>query len=304
MTWKADQLNLSDESFFGMPVSEVREPLQLTCPLVFNSPHSGRHYPVEFLRQTRLDRVLIRKSEDMHVDELFALVLRAGAPLHIANFPRAYVDVNREPYELDPRMFDGALPAQANIGSPRVAGGLGSIPRVVGEGMEIYGHRLPVDEALGRIEYVYKPFHRRLRLLLNRSYQRFGQTILLDCHSMPSLVRPNNHSICPDIIVGDRFGMSANPDIIEAAVSCLRSLGFSVVRNKPYAGGYITEHYGRPARGYHALQIEINRGLYMDEDRQMLTSGFGSLQASFDRFAIAFAAAIEANSSQQPIAAE
>jgi N-formylglutamate amidohydrolase len=156
-TWKADQLNLSDESFFGMPVSQVHEPAQLTCPLVFNSPHSGRHYPKEFLQQTRLDRVLIRKSEDMHVDELFALVLRAGAPLHVANFPRAYVDVNREAFELDPRMFDGALPAHANIGSPRVAGGLGSVPRLVGEGIEIYGNRLPVEEALNRIEHVQLP---------------------------------------------------------------------------------------------------------------------------------------------------
>ncbi len=297
-------MNLSDESFFGLPVSVVREPLLLTCPLIFNSPHSGRHYPIEFLRQTRLDRVLIRKSEDMHVDELFALVLRAGAPLHVANFPRAYVDVNREPFELDPRMFDGALPAQSNIGSARVAGGLGSIPRLVGEGIEIYGNRLPVQEALNRIEYVYKPFHNRLRLLLNRAFQTFGKAVLLDCHSMPSTVRPSSHSICPDIIVGDRFGMSADVEIVEAAVSCLRALGFSVVRNKPYAGGYITEHYGRPARGYHAIQIEINRGLYLDEERQMLTSGFGSLQASLGRFALAFAHAIDANPSELPLAAE
>ena len=297
-------MNLSDESFFGLPVSEVREPSSLKCPLVFNSPHSGRHYPIEFMRQTRLDRVLIRKSEDMHVDELFALATRAGAPLHLANFPRAYVDVNREPFELDPRMYDGALPAQANIGSPRVAGGLGSVPKLVGEGIEIYGKRLPVEEALNRIEYVYKPFHRRLRLLLNRACQSFGKAVLLDCHSMPSSVRPSSHSLCPDIIIGDRFGMSANVEIIEAAMSCLRSLGFSVVRNKPYAGGYITEHYGRPSRGYHALQIEINRGLYLDEERQLLTSGFGSLQGSLGRFALAFADAIEANPYQLPLAAE
>ncbi len=297
-------MNLSDESFFGLPVSEVREPSTLTCPLVFNSPHSGRHYPIEFLRQTRLDRVLIRKSEDMHVDELFALVTRAGVPLHVANFPRAYVDVNREPFELDPRMFEGTLPAHANIGSARVAGGLGSIPRLVGEGIEIYGERLPVQEALNRIEYVYKPFHQRLRLLLNRAHQKFGKMLLLDCHSMPSSVRSSSNGICPDIIIGDRFGMSAGVDILEASVSCLRSLGFSVVRNKPYAGGYITEHYGRPSRGYHAIQIEINRGLYMDEERQLLTSGFGSLQSSLGRFALALSDAIEANPYQQPLAAE
>jgi N-formylglutamate deformylase len=282
----------------------VLEPSRVLCPLVFNSPHSGRHYPKEFMSQTRLDSFSIRKSEDMYVDELFALVLRAGAPLHIANFPRAYVDVNREPYELDPRMFDGALPAFANIGSARVAGGLGSIPKLVSEGVEIYGRRLPVEEGLNRIEYIYKPFHRRLRLLLNQAYQSFGKVVLLDCHSMPSSVRPGNHSLAPDIVVGDRFGMSASVDIIEAAVSCLRLLGFSVVRNKPYAGGYITEHYGRPSRGYHALQIEINRGLYMHEGRQVLTSGFSSLQASLGRFALALRDAIEANPFEQPVAAE
>lgn len=256
------------------------------------------------MRQTRLDRLMIRKSEDMYVDDLFALALRAGAPLHLAHFPRAYVDANREPYELDPRMFSGDLPPQANICSSRVAGGLGTIPRIVGEGIEIYDARLTVEEALERIEYVYKPFHRSLRLLLNRAYRTFGKAVLVDCHSMPSSVRPNGANFSPDIVVGDRFGMSADLAIIDAAVSCLRSLGFSVVRNKPYAGGYITEHYGRPARGYHALQIEINRGLYMDEDRQTLTSGFVSLQSSLGRFALAFADAIEANPYTLPIAAE
>ncbi len=297
-------MNLSGESFFGLPVSQVHEPERLTCPLVFNSPHSGRHYPIEFMRQTRLDRTSVRKSEDMHVDELFALAVRAGAPLHVANFPRAYVDANREPFELDPRMFDGSLPAFANIGSARVAGGLGSIPRLVGEGIEIYGTKLSVEEGLNRIEYVYKPFHRNLRLLLNRAFQNFGKAVLIDCHSMPSSVRHTSHGISPDIIIGDRFGMSADSAIIEAAMSCLRSLGFSVIRNKPYAGGYITEHYGRPSRGYHALQIEVNRGLYMDEERLMLTRGFSSLQASLGRFALAFRDAIEANPYGQAMAAE
>ncbi|MGL4488170.1 MAG: N-formylglutamate amidohydrolase [Rhizobiaceae bacterium] len=293
-----------NESFFGLPVSEVLEPSKLTSPLVFNSPHSGRHYPAEFMRQTRLDRVLVRKSEDMHVEQLFALALRAGAPLHFANFPRAYVDANREPFELDPRMFSGDLPAQANIGSARVAGGLGTIPRIVGEGIEIYDHRLPIEEALNRIEHVYKPFHRSLRLLLNRAYKTFGKAVLIDCHSMPSSVRPAGYSMSPDIIVGDRFGMSADIDIIETAVSCLRSQGFSVVRNKPYAGGFITEHYGRPLRGYHALQIEVNRSLYMNEETQTLISGFTSVQDSLGRFALAFADAIEDNPEQLPLAAE
>lgn len=302
-------MNLPRENFFGLPVSVVREPMELTCPLVFNSPHSGRHYPTEFLAQTRLDRRTIRKSEDMFVDELFAHALQAGAPLHLANFPRAYVDVNREPYELDPRMFDGDLPPQTNLRSARVAGGLGSIARIVGEGLEIYAHRLPVHEAIERIEFVYKPFHRRLRLLLNSSYKKFGSAVLVDCHSMPSIVRVAGSAVTPDIVLGDRFGMSASPKIVTAALSCLRDLGFSVVCNKPYAGGFITEHYGRPARGYHALQIEINRGLYLDEQQHTLTSGFSPLQAALGQFALAFSKAIkeeaiEEEASDQPLAAE
>jgi N-formylglutamate amidohydrolase len=297
-------LNLSGDYFFGLPVSVVREPVELTCPLVFNSPHSGRHYPSEFLVQTRLDRVSIRKSEDMFVDELFSQVLNAGAPLHLANFPRAYVDVNREAYELDPRMFDGDLPPQTNLGSARVAGGLGSIPRIVGEGIDIYARRLPVAEAINRIESVYKPFHRCLRLLLNNSYKKFGQVILVDCHSMPSIVRVNGNERTPDIILGDRYGMSADPDIVNAARHCLTELGFSVVCNKPYAGGFITEHYGRPIRRYHALQIEINRGLYLDEGRQLLTSAFYPLQAALGRFALAFSDAIKEEPIDQPLAAE
>jgi N-formylglutamate deformylase len=297
-------LNFADEGFFGLPVCEVCEPVELACPLIFNSPHSGCHYPVDFLRQTRLDSISIRRSEDMHVDALFSLCVQAGAPLHVANFPRAYVDVNREPYELDPRMFDGALPPYANICSARVAGGLGSVPRIVGEGVEIYANRLPVEEAMNRIEHVYKPFHRSLRLLLNRTYQKFGTVLLLDCHSMPSTVRSSGYRFVPDIVVGDRFGMSADAQIIEVTVSCLRALGFSVVRNKPYAGGYITEHYGRPTRGYHALQIEINRGLYLDEQRYRLTSGFDGLKALLGTFALALSDVIKAEPYLQPLAAE
>lgn len=297
-------MNLSDENFFDLPVSVVREPAQWTCPFVFNSPHSGRYYPAAFLAQTRLDRVSIRKSEDMFVDELFAHALHAGAPLHLANFPRAYVDVNREPFELDPRMFDGDLPPQTNLSSARVASGLGSIPRIVGEGVEIYAGRLPVCEATNRIEQVYKPFHRQLRLLLNSAYRKFGRVILVDCHSMPSIVRVPGFEATPDVVVGDRFGLSASRDIVEAAVLCLRDLGFSVVYNKPYAGGFITEHYGRPARGYHALQIEINRGLYLDEKRHVLGPGFGQLQTALGRFAVTFADAIKHVPGDRQLAAE
>ena len=294
----------SPADFFGFPVSVVVEPAVQSHGIVFNSPHSGRLYPKSFLMQTRLDRKTIRRSEDLHVDGLFADVVDAGLPLHVANFPRAFVDVNREPYELDPRMFDGPLPGYSNTSSARVAGGLGSIPRVVSDGIDIYSRRLPVRETLERIENVYKPFHRTLRQLLLRTQDEFGYCVLMDCHSMPSSVRTGERGIAPDIILGDRFGVSAAPWISGLAVEIFQSLGYSVVRNKPYAGGYITEHYGRPARGLHALQIEINRGLYMDETQMALTSGFVPLRQALGRFALAFAQEVGANLGFHRLAAE
>lgn len=290
--------------FFGYPVSVVLEPAAQTHGVVFNSPHSGRLYPKSFLLQTRLDRQSIRRSEDMHVDDLFSDAVDYGMPLHAANFPRAYVDVNREPYELDPRMFDGPLPPYANTGSARVAGGLGAIPRIVGDGIDIYARRLPVTDALDRIERVYKPFHRTLRQLLLRTFDGFGYSVLIDCHSMPSNVRSGPRGAMPDMIVGDRFGMSASPWISDLAVELLQAMGYMVARNKPYAGGYITEHYGRPARGSHALQIEINRSLYMDETTMTLTSGFVPLRQALGRFALAFAHEASAHLGARQLAAE
>ncbi|WP_117191875.1 N-formylglutamate amidohydrolase [Rhizobium terrae] len=244
---------------------EVREPATQTIPFVFNSPHSGRFYPPAFLAETNLDSLAIRRSADHYVDELFAAAPELGAPLLLAHFPRAYLDVNREPYELDPRMFDGPLPSFVNIGSIRVAGGLGTIPRIVAENMEIYRRRLPVDEAMSRIEAIYKPYHACLRKLIARTHARFGLAILIDCHSMPGNIRLSGSDIRPDFIIGDRYGTSASAELSRAALQILDGMGFSAVRNKPYAGGFITEHYGRPVRGLHALQIEINRALYVDE---------------------------------------
>ncbi|CDZ26106.1 N-formylglutamate amidohydrolase [Neorhizobium galegae] len=244
---------------------EVREPATQTIPFVFNSPHSGSFYPPEFLAESDLDSLSIRRSADHYVDELFADAPELGAPLLLAHFPRAYLDVNREPYELDPRMFDGPLPPFVNIGSMRVAGGLGTIPRIVAENMEIYRRRLPVNEALSRIETIYKPYHACLRKLIARTHARFGLAILIDCHSMPGNIRLSGSDVRPDFIIGDRYGTSASAELSRAAMQFLDGMGFSAVRNKPYAGGFITEHYGRPVRGLHALQIEINRALYVDE---------------------------------------
>ncbi|WP_027487964.1 N-formylglutamate amidohydrolase [Allorhizobium undicola] len=244
---------------------DVLEPAHQTIPFVYNSPHSGRHYPQEFLESARLDGLEIRRSEDHFVDQLFADAPLRGAPLLKANFPRAFIDVNREPYELDPRMFSGPLPSYANSNSVRVAGGLGTIPRIVAENMEIYQRRLSVEEGLSRIERFYKPYHSCLRRLVARTHAAFGTAILIDCHSMPGNIRISGSGLRPDFIIGDRYGTSASAELTQAALEILGDFGFTAVRNKPYAGGFITEHYGRPGRGLHALQIEINRALYVDE---------------------------------------
>ncbi len=193
------------------------------------------------------------------MDELIGDLSRCGFPVVRVNFPRSYVDVNREPYELDPRMFAGRLPSFANTRSMRVAGGLGTIPRVVGDGQEIYRERLGVDDALGRIEALYKPYHRALRRLINKAHQAFGTVILVDCHSMPSVGVSRDEPRRPDIVIGDRYGTSCAPLLPDVVEDTLSGLGYSVGRNKPYAGGFITEHYGNPASGLHAIQIELNR---------------------------------------------
>jgi N-formylglutamate amidohydrolase len=263
---------------------DVRGAPGQTCPFVLNSPHSGRHYPERFLAMTRLDRNAIRRSEDCFVDELFAGATALGAPMLAANFPRAYLDVNREPWELDPRMFADPVPPFCNMRSPRVAGGLGTVPRIVGEGQDIYSGRLPLLEAVARIEGIYKPYHEQLKRLLAATHSRFGHAVLIDCHSMPASVRVGETGIKPDFIVGDRFGTSATAALSERAIGILSSMGFTVAHNKPYAGGFITEHYGHPARGIQALQIEVNRGLYMNEHSFQKTSGFFALANELSRF--------------------
>lgn len=283
---------------------EVREPEDQSIPFVLNSPHSGRRYPPSFLAQSRLDGLAIRRSEDHYVDELFYSAVGLGAPLLTAHFPRAYLDVNREPYELDPRMFDGTLPPYANISSIRVAGGLGTIPRLVAENMEIYQRRLPVAEALERIETIYKPYHACLRRLIARTHVQFGFAVLIDCHSMPGNVRVPGAQHRPDFIIGDRYGTSASADLSRMAVTILEELGYTVARNKPYAGGFITEHYGRPARGLHALQIEINRSLYIDEARLEKKPHFEALSADLGLFLATLAKYVENYSAATPLAAE
>lgn len=265
------------------PAFDIEEPLGAECPVVCNSPHSGRAYPAAFLRQSRLELEMLRRSEDTFVDELFADAPRVGVPLMRAHFPRAYLDVNREPYELDPRMFEGRLPAFANTRSLRVAGGLGTVARVVGDAREIYPRRIPVAEALSRIDQFYKPYHRILRRLVTRAQRAYGFALLLDCHSMPSNTGGRDERPRADIVLGDRYGTSCSPEITALIEQTLRAQGYIVLRNKPYAGGFITEHYGDPATGLHALQIEVNRALYMDEVRYAKTSGFEKVKQDLGR---------------------
>ena len=261
------------------PPYEILEPGDCRGPVIFNSPHSGSVYPREFLAASRLDVATLRRSEDSFVDELVLGVVARGHPLMQAHFPRCYVDVNREPYELDPRMFDGRLPSFANTRSMRVAGGLGTVARVVGDSQEIYGQRIPVDDAIRRIEWLYKPYHRALRRLFTRVHRDFGSAVLIDCHSMPSTVGAKDERPRADIVLGDRYGTSCVAVVAESIEAMLRNRGYVVSRNKPYAGGFITEHYGNPAVGLHAIQLEINRALYMDERRYERSASFAALAA-------------------------
>lgn len=244
-------------------------PSTQTAPLVFASPHSGQDYPPEFISQSRLDALALRRSEDAFVDELFAAAPACGAPLLKAHFPRVYVDPNRQPYELDPAMFEDPLPDFVNVNSPRVAGGLGTVARVVTSGEEIYREKLRFADIDQRIRAHYFPYHEALRHLVDTTRQAFGAYLLIDCHSMPSVGGPMDSDPGAqrvDFVLGDCYGTSCAPEVTDLAERTLKDLGFVVRRNAPYAGGYTTRHYSDINNGGHALQIEINRALYMNED--------------------------------------
>jgi N-formylglutamate amidohydrolase len=268
----------------------IVEPPAWRAPIIFNSPHSGSVYPDEFLSASRIDLPGLRRSEDSFMDELIGGLSGRGFPTVTVNFPRSYVDVNREPYELDPRMFAGRLPSFANTRSMRVAGGLGTIPRVVGDGQEIYRERLSVDDALARIEALYKPYHRALRRLINKAHQAFGAVVVVDCHSMPSIGVSRDEPRRPDVVIGDRYGTSCAPMLADMIQETMGRLGYSVGRNKPYAGGFITEHYGNPASGLHSVQLELNRAIYMDERRRERSARFSQVAKDFVILAEALAA--------------
>ncbi len=271
-----------DAAALFSPAFEVLSPDVMTTPLVFNSPHSGNIYPAEFIASSKLDAHRLRLSEDCFVDRIFDQVPVLGAPLLKAHFPRAYIDVNREPYELDPAMFSEALPSFVNTRSLRVAGGLGTIARIVSENEEIYRNLLTFNQAKERISCLYYPYHARLGGLIKASHARFGASLLIDCHSMPSttLTKSPREKGRPDFVLGDRFGQTCPHHVIEFLEQKLVAMGYSVVRNKPYAGGYITQKYGVPHDNQYCIQIEINRSLYLDEDQLELHDGFDELKSN------------------------
>ena len=260
----------TDDNRSPVPPWRLLAPAEQTAVVVFASPHSGRDYPPEFIAASRLNVVSLRRSEDAFMDEIFAAAPDFGAPLLCARFPRAYVDANREAFELDPAMFTDPLPDYVNTRSPRIAAGLGTIARVVTDGEDIYHEPLRFEDALGRIEALYRPYHKALQGLLQATQERFGGCLLVDCHSMPSgqlapELGAGDGNKPADMVLGDCFGTSSAPAVTDIAKAALEASGFTVALNKPYAGGFTTRHYGRPREGIHVLQVEINRALYMDE---------------------------------------
>lgn len=250
----------------------LEEPDRLLCGAVFSSPHSGRAYFSDFVSASSLDLPTLRASEDAFVDELFRSAISLGAPLLSAIAPRAFLDLNRSPNELDPALIDGAI---ARPHSARVSAGLGVVPRIVAEGVSIYEHRLSYAQAEERIAHWHKPYHRELAKLLARARRTYGAALLIDCHSMPSIARMRSRNADrADVILGDRFGAAADTITIETIETAFKTAGFRVARNAPFAGGYITERFGRPAAGVNAVQIEIDRGLYMDEGSIRRSAGF------------------------------
>jgi N-formylglutamate amidohydrolase len=271
------------------PPVEIIAAAEQRLAVVLASPHSGTEYPPDLVAASRLDPHDLRRSEDSFVDEIFASGPELGAPLLRARYARAYLDVNREPFELDPQMFDEPLPSYVNVLSPRVQVGLGTIARIVASGEDIYDHKLRFSDALRRIEGIYRPYHRALRQLLEATRRRFGYYLLIDCHSMPSSSgrRERGGRLAADFVLGDCHGTACHPAVIETAHRCLAAKGYSVARNAPYAGGFTTCHYGKPREGAHSLQIEINRALYMDEQTMRRKPFFDQIAADMRELTLA-----------------
>jgi N-formylglutamate amidohydrolase len=274
------------------PPFTLLRPGEQLSPVVFCCRIRGRIYPKAFLEASRLDAHTLRKSEDCYVDELFEPVVALGAPLIAARFPRAYLDVNREPYELDPELFTGRVPEFANTQSARVVGGLGTIARIVADTEEIYRERLPIGAAFERIERLYRPFHAALAELLESTRKRFGIAVLIDCHSMPSASMGQAPGGRPHFVLGDRFGASCDAKLTRFIRDVLQGAGYDVQVNRPYAGGFITDYYCNPARGVQSLQLEVNRGLSLDRGEPRQSKDFQKLVRTLTDVAVKVFAAL------------
>ena len=247
---------------------------------MYSFPHSGTYYFKNFLEQTNLDLANLRRSEDFYVDELFDESNVYGSLSIKANYPRSYLDLNREPYELDQSMFEDTLPKYINTNSKSVAIGLGTIPKIVSVNTEIYKNKIKWREIQARIEKIYFPYHAALKQLLIKSKYNFGYSLLIDCHSMPSNSEfyNLNQFTLPDVILGDVYGKSCDPSITNLIESILSKQGYKVLRNKLYSGGFCTRNYGRPSENMHAIQIEINRSLYIDETNYIKKNNFKKIK--------------------------
>ncbi|WP_374651291.1 N-formylglutamate amidohydrolase [Dongia sp.] len=268
----------------GEAILNLVRPLAWRAPVIVASPHSGQSYPPEFLASAGLSRQELRLSEDCYVDELVAAAPDLGVPLLAALFPRSFCDVNREPLELDPAMFSDRLPEGANTASPRVAAGLGVVPRLGANDREIYRRKLSFAEAEARLARYYRPYHAALNALCSEAMALFGVCLVLDCHSMPSVGGPHDSRHAGngrvDFVLGDCFGASCASAVTAAIDAYLRAGGANMRRNSPYSGGFVTQHYGRPATGIHVLQLEINRALYVHERSLERSAGFAAVQAT------------------------
>ena len=261
----------------------IDQPDRITSRVVFASPHSGRVYPPDLIARAQVTPLVLRSSEDAYVDRLLAAAPGAGAPLLTTEVPRAYVDFNRAETELDPMLIAGVGRSEGN---PRVASGLGVIARVVANGQPIYRGRLTLNEAQGRIARYWQPYHAALGDLIAAQRTRFGEALLLDVHSMPRAALagyPRQRGARPEVVLGDRHGAACRPDLLEAIEAVIRAEGLTVARNSPFAGAYVTSRYGRPAEGLHAVQMEIDRGLYLDEVRIEPAADFEAFRAVMDR---------------------
>ena len=284
-----------------MAAYQLSMPDVRTTSVVFSSPHSGRAYPWSFIRRTNLNETTLRSSEDAFIDQLFDSAPANGAPFLTATAPRAWIDVNRSSDELDPALIEGVKKSAHN---PRVASGLGVVPRVVANGRAIYSGKITKKEADERIQQVWQPWHDALGRLMDDSVALFGEAILVDCHSMPheaieTLTHPRGSR--PEIVLGDRFGAAASAEVVDRLEAAFSAQGLRVARNAPFAGAFVTQHHGRPARNRHVVQVEIDRALYMNEQAIRPNNNYDTFKSMIDRIV---AETTDIGRKDLPIAAE